>query len=65
MTTIEQSIKAMEKRVTKRANTYNKKVAKIGGKRSKRGRWSELDEKVWKIGSGWTGTNNSQGQPPL
>ena len=56
MTSLEQSIKAMEKRVAKRASVYNKKVAKLGGKRARKGKWSELDEKVWKIGSGWTKT---------
>ena len=51
MPTIEQSIKAMDKRLTKRANTYHKKINKIGGKRSKKGKWTtdEWDDKLWNV----------------
>jgi hypothetical protein len=49
MTTLEQAAKGMEKRLTKRANKYSKKVAKVSVKRSKKGKWDEFSEKLWDV----------------
>jgi hypothetical protein len=51
MATLEQAAKGMEKRLTKRANKYSKKVAKVSGKRSKKGKWTndEWNERMWNL----------------
>ena len=49
MTSLEQSIKAAEKRVAKRDARFNKKVVK----RARKGKWSEFNEKWWAEGSAW------------
>ena len=54
MPTLEQAAKGMDKRLTKRASTYHKKINKIAEKRSKKGKWDDATEKIWMEGSSWS-----------
>jgi hypothetical protein len=50
MAKIESLIKSMDKRLSKRAKTYHKKIGKIAAKNPKRkGHWDTFDDKIWDL----------------
>jgi hypothetical protein len=48
MAKIESLIKSMDKRLSKRAKTYHKKIVKITGK-TRKGHWDTFDDKIWDL----------------